>query len=328
MPCSPPTCRTSGTRSIGKDEPDAGHDRPTLNPPCPYGRIQPDSGMNYHARRALLRQQSYESGCMRKRKEDLIRVSQEIEATEPVLVAAWPGVANVALTAINYLAGKLGATEFARMQALPFFDLNGAMIERNIIQAPRLPENRFLYWKREGAGGDLILFTSEAQPAGHSYDLANRILDFAATYNVKRVYTLAAALVQEFSEKPRVWAAATNMSTLSRLQECGLVLKGNFYVAGMNGLLLSVAREKGMDGTCLLGETPRYLSEIDNPIASQSVLEALIRLLGLEIDMSEMQANAKRARAQIDQAIMEGRRQYIDRFTVPLWERPQEDEKG
>ncbi len=265
---------------------------------------------------------------MRKRREELIRVSQDIELTDPVLVAAWPGIANVAMTAITYLADKLKAEEFAKLDALQFFDLNGAMIENNVIQLPKLPESKFYYWKRNGAGSDIILFIGEAQPTMKSFELANRILDFARSYGVKRVYTIAAAMVPQFHEQPRVWGTATNPFLVKELHEYGLDLKGNFYVAGMNGLLLSVAKSKRMEGTCLLGETPKYLSELDNPIASQAVLAVLANILHIEIDMSELQETARQASTEIKEALQESRRQYIDHFTVPLWERPQEEDKG
>lgn len=265
---------------------------------------------------------------MRKREEEIIKVYKVPKLTNPSLVAAWPGIANVALTAASYISDSLKAKEFAEVQSLSFFDLNGALIEKNLVQAPRFPESKFYYWKRNKAGGDLIFFIGEAQPAARSYEFANKILDFVQGFGVTRVYTLAAAIVPQFADKPRVWAAATDNELLSDLESNGLVLKGNFYVAGMNGLLLSVAKEKNMRGICLLGETPRYLSDIGNPIASQSVIEVLTRLLNIEIDMTELEQMVKEARQQIDEAIRESRRQYIDQFTVPLWERPPEEEKG
>ncbi len=264
---------------------------------------------------------------MRKRAEEIIKVYKEPKLTKPSLLAAWPGVANVALTAASYLCDSLGAEEFAEFEPLSFFDLNGAFIEKNVIQSPKLPESKFYYWKRKKAGGDLIIFIGDTQPASKNYEFANKILDFAQRLGVNQVYTMAAALVPQFTEKPRVWAASTDNELLTDLESHGLVLRGNFYVAGMNGLLLSVAKERKMKGVCLLGETPRYLSDVGNPIASQAVLEVLTRVLNVEIDMTEIQGMVKQARQEIEDAIRESRRQYIDQFTVPLWERPPE-EKG
>jgi len=264
---------------------------------------------------------------MRKHDEGIIRVQAEPKLSHPSLVAAWPGIANVALIAASYLADKLGAKEFAEIEPLSYFDLGGTHVEKNLIQSPKLPQSKFYYWKRRSPEGDLVIFVGEAQPATRNYQFANEILDFAQRLGVGQIYTFAAAVVPEFTEKPRVWAAATDTELLGELEAGGLVLKGNFYIAGMNGLLLSLAKEKGIKGICLLGETPRYLSEVGNPVASQSLLQALTKILKIEIDMTELEEMVKQARQEIEEAINESRRQYIDHFTVPLWERPQEEDK-
>lgn len=104
------------------------------------------------------------------------------------------------------------------------------------------------------------------------------------------------------------------------------MLKGDFYIAGMNGLLLSVAKERDMKGICLLGETPRYLSDMGNPIASQAVLQVLTKILEIEIDMTELEDMVQQAQQEIEKVIKESRREFIDHFTVPLWERTEEEE--
>jgi len=263
---------------------------------------------------------------MKQPQEDLFRIHKKPRLNRPVLVAAWPGVANVALEAANYLKDKLNAEEFAEIEPSAYFDLTGVYIEKNLVQPPRLPESKFYFWKRGDPTGDLIVFTGEAQPSLKSQEFANRILDFVHGLGVTEIYTFAAALIPHFPEKPRVWAATTDVEKLKELESQGLVLKGDFYIAGMNGLLLSVARERGLKATCFLGETPRFLSETRNPIASQAVLEELTRVLKLDIDMTDLANTADQMREQVDEMVKESRRQFIKDFTVPLWERPEGEE--
>ena len=59
-------------------------------------------------------------------------------------------------------------------------------------------------------------------------------------------------------------------------------------IGGLNGLLLGVARQRGMEGVCLLGEMPIYATRIANPKASQAVLEVLTRMLGIVIDLEDL----------------------------------------
>jgi hypothetical protein len=264
---------------------------------------------------------------MKKSHDDQVIIHKEPKLRSPSFLAAWPGVANVALEATTYLKDKLQAVEFAEIEAQSFFEVTGVYVEKNLVQPPRLPENKFYYWKRKGKEGDLIIFLGEAQPSTKNREFANMILDVVERFGVKVVYTCAAALISHFPEQPRVWAAATDGELLDEMEKQGLVLKGDFFIAGMNGLLLSMAKEREMKGVCLLGETPRYLSEMRNPTASQAVLRVLTKLLKVDIDMTEMDNLAAQSRQQIEELIKESRRQFISDFTVPLWERPQEEEQ-
>ena len=264
---------------------------------------------------------------MKKSHDDQVIIHKEPKLRSPSLLAAWPGVANVALEATTYLKDKLQAVEFAEIEAQSFFEVTGVYVEKNLVQPPRLPENKFYYWKRKGKEGDLIIFLGEAQPSTRNREFADMILDVVERFGVKVVYTCAAALISHFPEQPRVWAAATDGELMDEMEKQGLVLKGDFFIAGMNGLLLSMAKEREMRGVCLLGETPRYLSEMRNPTASQAVLRVLTKLLKVDIDMTEMDNLAAQSRQQIEELIKESRRQFISDFTVPLWERPQEEEQ-
>ena len=257
-----------------------------------------------------------------------VRTYGRPKLSHPSLVAAWPGISNVAIGAASYLADKLDAKEFAQIDPLGFFPLNGALIEENIVLSPQFPQSKFYYWKNKTARGDLIIFLGQAQPASQAYEFAHEVLALAQRFGVQRVYTLAAALATSFEEKTNVWAAATEPKLLEELQESGLLLKGNFYVSGMNGLLLSVAKEINMEGLCLLGETPQYAAQIQNPAASLAVLEVLTQILRIQIDLGELRDLVARVKLEMAKLSKESQREFIDRFTIPIWEHREEDENA
>jgi proteasome assembly chaperone (PAC2) family protein len=74
------------------------------------------------------------------------------------------------------------------------------------------------------------------------------------------------------------------------LRGYNVVLRDKIQISGLNGLLLGVAQERGIDGICLLGEVPFYIAQmqIEYPKSSQAVLRVLTRMLEVEIDMREM----------------------------------------
>jgi hypothetical protein len=108
---------------------------------------------------------------------------------------------------------------------------------------------------------------------------------------------------------------ATSKEILSELSPyCERVLREG-QVSGMNGLLLGVGKQKGMDGFCLLGEIPFYTTEIENPKASMAVLRVLNQVLDLEMDLRELDELAKQTEKDIDHYLLE------------LQQREQEEEK-
>jgi proteasome assembly chaperone (PAC2) family protein len=67
---------------------------------------------------------------------------------------------------------------------------------------------------------------------------------------------------------------------VQELKRLNLKQKGNLQIAGLNGLLLGVAKEREIDGMCLLGEVPVYASRMPNPMAALAVLRVLTRDAG------------------------------------------------
>jgi len=251
-----------------------------------------------------------------------VKFYREPELVDPCLVTAWPGVGNVALIAATYLKDKLKAEEFAEIDPSGFFDLGGVFIKDNLVEMPTFPEGKFYYWDSGGEGKDIIFFLAEAQPASGSYEYAGIVLDVAQKFGVKRVYTLAAALTEYHPDQPRVLGAASSPELLEDLRA------GDFYIAGLNGLLLGVAKERNIETVCLLGETVKYAAKMANPSGSQSVLRVLTKLLGVEIDMAELEEYAESTERQIRQMGDEMKREFLQHFTKPIWEREQHEENG
>jgi uncharacterized protein len=259
---------------------------------------------------------------------DLIKLYARPKLKEPNLLAVWPGVGNVAIIIATYLTSKLNFKDLAEIQPINFFDPTGVLVEDSIIEAPQFPQSKFFYIKSPRKGGrDLILFMGDDQPPSKGYALSHCVLDVAVRFNVQRVYTCAAALTRiHHSEQPKVWGVGTNPSMVQELKRLNLKQKGNLQIAGLNGLLLGVAKEREMDGMCLLGEVPMYASRMPNPMAALAVLKVLTRMIEFEVDFNDLAKLADETREKMKQAAAEAMGQYIDYFTQPIWEQGQEEE--
>ena len=104
--------------------------------------------------------------------------------------------------------------------------------------------------------------------------------------------------------------------------------KDNLHIAGLNGLLLGVTKERGIDGVCILGEVPSYATRIENPKAALAVVKALVGILNMEIDTDELANIAEETEVRMRQVTAEAMAEYIDHFTRPIWEFGEEEEEG
>jgi hypothetical protein len=246
-----------------------------------------------------------------------IDIVTEVELHEPVLMAAWPGMGHVALKAYVYLHEALRAQNLAFVEEPEFFRLPGINIQDGLVQSTLLPQSGFYYWKHPGGSGDILFFIGDQQPVGgKEYQLSEALLNFAGSLGVKRVVTAAAmpTAINHYQDS-RVWITATHKELLSELSPyCDRVLREG-QISGMNGLLLGVAKQMGMEGFCLLGEIPFYTTEIENPKASKAVLDVLNNVLGLEISLGELEELANQTEKEIDHYLLE------------LQQREQEEEK-
>jgi proteasome assembly chaperone (PAC2) family protein len=258
----------------------------------------------------------------------IIKITARPKLRSPNLLAAWPGIGNVAMILSNYLRTKLPFKDLGYLEPSYFFDPIGVLVKDNVVEAPTFPQSEFYYLKNEASASDLILFIGDDQPVSKGYDLANCILDVAEKFSVGRIYTCAAAMTRiHHTEPPKVWGVATSRLVANDLEKYHLESANNLQIAGLNGLLLGVAKERALDGVCLLGEVPVYASRVPNPMAALAVLKVLGSILDIKVDFAELAKMAVEAGERIKQVAAQAMEEYIDYFTEPIWERGEEEEE-
>ena len=260
--------------------------------------------------------------------KNLIKLYGRPKLNMPNMLAAWPGIGNVSIIVAQYLLGKLDFRELGEIEASNFFDPIGVLAKDSVVEAPQFPQCKFYYLKNAIGVSDTILFIGDDQPATKSYELANSVLDVALKFQVKRIYTCAAALTRiHHTEQPRVWGVATTPDMAPELDKFGLRQKGNLHISGLNGLLLGVAKERNIPGICLLGEVPMYVTRMPNPMAALAITKVITTMFGIEVDLAELAQQASEARERMKQVAAEAMGEYIDYFTTPIWESEQEEDE-
>ncbi|OGX15080.1 MAG: hypothetical protein A2166_06600 [Omnitrophica WOR_2 bacterium RBG_13_41_10] len=234
-----------------------------------------------------------------------IIVTKKPKLKDPCLICAWPGMGEVAFKAASYLANTLKAVEFASILPQDYFYLTGSLVKNGILDIPKLPSGKFYYWKNGAGKNDLIIFISDAQPdLTKAEDYCNKIISLAKSFKVKSVISFAAMpQAIDHTQQPGVWFVATSPKVSNNLKKFNLSVLLEGQISGMNGLFLGVAKEKGLEGFCLLGEIPLYTIQIDNPKASYAVLEALSKILGIRIGFTGLVNQAQTMEGEINKLL-------------------------
>lgn len=221
-------------------------------------------------------------------------MAEEVKLANPWLVAVWPGMGHVAVSAGYYLMAKLGMHQLAELPAPEQFDVEHVEVQGGVIRPGRLPRSRFFAWKDPKGRHDLVVFIGEAQPPLGKYAFCRRLIDYAKSLGVERVFTFAAMGTQMHpSHEARVFVAATDESSLEDLKRLHLEVLEDGHIGGLNGVLIGAAAENGLRGACLLGEMPHIFAQLPFPKASLAVLRAFASMAGIDIDLTELNDQAE-----------------------------------
>lgn len=248
-----------------------------------------------------------------------IRFCKEPWLDKPDMLVAWPGIGNVGLIAMDTLRATLQAEELGEIEPWEFFYPRTVIIEKGELKDLEFPASKF-YFKRI-AEKDLLFFIGEEQPTEgrgayaegrKAYEIANLVLDVAQRFGCRRIYSSGAAVApMHHTMKSRVWIAPNSEDLIDEVEKYENAvlmsdiegLGGQGAITGLNGLLLGVARARGLKGMCIMGEVPIYLQglAIPYPKASKAVLEVLTQSLGIRIDMKSIDDMVERTEKAIEE---------------------------
>jgi proteasome assembly chaperone (PAC2) family protein len=246
-----------------------------------------------------------------------IRYIKEPNLIDPVMVAGWPGIGNIGLIAVDAMRRSLRAEQLAYIEPWEFFYPNKTIIRNGELVDLSFPASEFYFQRTDKR--DVIFFTGEEQPTeggriyaegSKAYAIANMVLDVAQKFGCKRIYTSGAAVAPlHHTARSRVWAVPNTEALLEEVMQYDNTIimsgvegrAGQGVITGLNGLLLGVARHRGIDAICLMGEIPVYLQGFPFPYpkGSKSVLEVLTAALGIWMDMETVNHLAEESEKEL-----------------------------
>ncbi len=215
---------------------------------------------------------------------------------EPIMIAAWPGMGYLAKISADYLRRRLEAEKFIEIR----YHQNLIVYKDSLAELPSV-RHRFFAVPDE----DIIICVGDSQPSTseEAVALAEQIMDIAEKYDVKMIYTMA-AYPSDYTDTPKVYGVYTDEKLKERLEAYGVeFLEGEGAVNGLNGILIGVAKNRGIDGVCLMGEI-KY-ANVPQHLSSKAVLDKLSAILELDVDTSQLVKRAEKIEASIRKSLGE-----------------------
>jgi proteasome assembly chaperone (PAC2) family protein len=234
-----------------------------------------------------------------------IKLYREPKLENPMMFVGWPGIGNIGIMAVNILRDLLKAEELGEIESWDFFYPKKVSIRDGLLEDLEFPSNKFYYQRLEKK--DVLFFIGEEQPTEggrmyasgeKAYRMANLVVDVGLKLGCKRIYTSGACVsLTHHQMKPRVCAVVSSENLRGEVErypntivisKTGGRREGEGTITGLNGLLLAVAKKRGLESMCLMGEIPDWLSgaTFPYPKASRSVLEVFAEILGIEMDLN------------------------------------------
>ena len=194
----------------------------------------------------------------------------------PIFVQGLPGFGNVGKIAAHLLTKFCGAKPFLELYS-PAFPDYVTISPKGICHLPM-----YEFHAAPMEKNDFIIMTGDTQPSFDDvvahYALCGETLDIAQKQGCSMIVTIGGVPMTE--EKAQVYVAATSPRLALEFMEKGAVLYSKGRIVGATGLMLGLARERGIEGICLLGATSGFTADRG---AGLSVFKFLMKALGNEV---------------------------------------------
>jgi predicted ATP-grasp superfamily ATP-dependent carboligase len=225
----------------------------------------------------------------------------------PALICAfrgWNDAGDAASSAVSFLASSLHASRFARVEPEEFFDFQA---NRPCIRFTD-SGTREISWPgvevfealAPKAPRDLVLVQG-VEPSMRWRAFCSQLIDLAEALGVQLVVSLGALLGDIPHTHPvALTGHASDPSLVERLEMHSSSYEGP---TGIVGVLHTACLEAGLPAASLWASVPHYVAAATNPKAALALLRSAERLVGVSVDVSELEAAAADYERQVGLAV-------------------------
>jgi predicted ATP-grasp superfamily ATP-dependent carboligase len=225
----------------------------------------------------------------------------------PAMVCAfqgWNDAGDAASSAVSFLASALDARRFARIDSEEFYDFQA---NRPCIRFDE-SETREIAWptveifeaSAPRAPRDLVLVQG-VEPSMRWRAFSSHIVDLAEALGVQLVVSLGALLGDVPHTRPVTMSGHASDAAL--LERLGIQASNYEGPTGIVGVLHTACAQAGLPSASLWASVPHYVAAASNPKAALALLRRVEVLIGVSVDVSELESSAADYERQVGMAV-------------------------
>jgi predicted ATP-grasp superfamily ATP-dependent carboligase len=230
----------------------------------------------------------------------------------PAMVCAfqgWNDAGDAASSAVSFLASALDARRFARIDSEEFYDFQANRPCIRFVENDRSEiDQREIEWPTveifeataPRAPRDLVLVQG-VEPSMRWRAFSSHIVDLAEALGVQVVVSLGALLGDVPHTRP---VAMTGHASDAALLE-RLAIQPSSYEGptGIVGVLHAICADAGLPSASLWASVPHYVAAAANPKAALALTRRVEGLIGVSVDVSELESAAADYERQVGLAV-------------------------
>jgi predicted ATP-grasp superfamily ATP-dependent carboligase len=230
----------------------------------------------------------------------------------PAMVCAfqgWNDAGDAASSAVSFLATALDAKRFARIDSEEFFDFQAnrpcirfAADDRSELGQREIawPTVEIFEARAPRAPRDLVLVQG-VEPSMRWRAFCAHIVDLAEALGVQLVVSLGALLGDVPHTRPVTLSGHASDAAL--LERLGIHASSYEGPTGIVGVLHTACAQAGLPSASLWASVPHYVAAAANPKAALALLRRVEVLIGVSVDVSELESSAADYERQVGLAV-------------------------
>src|ERR671916_154776 len=241
---------------------------------------------------------------------DYVNIERRPQLERPVLIAGftgWNDAAEAASLALSTIGEASGAERFGSFDGEEFYDYQTVRPQIKLIEGVtrtiEWPENDLSATTASvaslGARGAVLLSGPEPNFRWRTFSTAVVELDQAV--NVELLVTMGALLADVPHSRPV--SVSANSQDTALVESLGLSASRYEGPTGITGVLHRACADGGLPSVSFWASVPHYLPAVPSAPAALALLDKLSGLLGMEVDMADLERTAETYQEQVSVAV-------------------------